>query len=86
MSVILGVICTISLIFIFITSYIRQGEIPERFGAALVVTLVFAVAGLVLGALARMDGDRFKFIPTLGVVINALVVIVMGVVLWIGLN
>ena len=86
MSLALGVLCLLSVLYSLIVSYIRQGEIASRFGGALFVTLILAVIGLILGALARTDIDKRKLIPTLGVIINVMVILMLGAVLWIGLN
>ncbi len=86
MSLILGVICVLSLIYGFVVSYVRQGEINDRFGSALFVTLILSVIGIVLGVLARYDTDKFKVIPTVGIVVNTIVILTLGFLLWIGLN
>jgi len=86
MSVILGSLCAISLLYCIITSYRLEGEVPERFGGALVVTLVFALTGLALGIVSRMDTTKFKLLPTIGIIINGLETILLGFLLWIGLR
>lgn len=85
MSLILGTISALSLIYAIIFSYVKGGEISDRFGPALFVTLVMAVAGLILGAFARNEADKLRFIPTLGVILNSIAIITLGALLWVGL-
>ena len=86
MSIILGGLCTVSLFYCFIVSYRMDGAVPERFGAALFITLIFAIAGLSLGIVSRMDVTKFKLVPTIGIVVNAVAVCVLAFLLWIGLK
>jgi len=86
MSLILGVICVLSLLYSMIASLRLEGELSIRYGAALFMTLVFGIAGLALGIVARRDGTKFKLIPTVGIIVNGLVVFFLAVLLWIGLR
>ncbi|MBQ9333112.1 MAG: hypothetical protein IJS12_02140 [Lachnospiraceae bacterium] len=86
MALVLGVISASSLVYAAIVSYIRQGEVPDEFGSALFVTFIFAVAGVILGGLGRNEADKLKTIPTVAIVLNALVILSLGFFLWIGLN
>ena len=87
MSVILGCISFASLVFGVVYSYANSGAvIRERFGAGLLLTLVFSIIGLTLGMLARSEVDRYKAMPLLGITLNLLIIIVLAMFLWIGLN
>lgn len=86
MSLILGILSMISLAYAGIVSYIRQGEVPDKFGSALFVTFVFAVIGLILGGVARNEIDKLKTIPTVAMILNGLAILTLGFFLWIGLN
>lgn len=86
MSVILGTISLISLIYCFSVSYHTEGAVSERFGPALIVTLVFAIVGMVLGVAGRREIDKFKLIPTIGIITNGVAVVVLGFLMWIGLR
>ena len=86
MSLILGVISALSLTYAAVVSYIRQGEVPDKFGSAMFVTFIFAVAGLILGGVARNEADKLKTIPTVAIILNSLVILSLGFFLWIGLN
>lgn len=86
MSVVLGVICLLSLAFGIIASYKLEGEVGVNFGAALFVTLVMSVTGIALGVSARMDSGSFKLLPNIGTAVNAVVIIVLAFLLWIGLR
>ena len=86
MSLVLGILCAGSVTYSLIASYIKQGEVNSRFGAALLVTLLMSVIGLILGWLACSDADKRKAIPTVGVILNVIVILGLGALLWIGLN
>jgi len=86
MSVVLSTISLSSLLYSFIFSFRHEGEVPDTFGGALVVTLVMSVIGLGLGISARRDTSRFKMLPTIGIAINTLVIILLGFMLWVGLD
>lgn len=86
MALILGVISALSLTYAAVVSYIRQGEVPDKFGSALFVTFIFAVAGLILGGVARNETDKLKTVPTVAIILNSLVILSLGFFLWIGLN
>lgn len=87
MSVILGLINLVSLGFGVVYSYTKAGEImSSRFGAALILSLIFSVIGLTLGMLARSETDRYKAMPLLGITLNLLIIVVLAAFLWIGLN
>ena len=86
MSIILSAISLISLIYSLIMSYRLNGEVSDRFGGALFVTLIMAAVGLALGIVSRMDTTKFKLIPTIGIVVNGIVVFALAFLLWIGLR
>ncbi|MBO4898672.1 MAG: hypothetical protein J5509_00110 [Lachnospiraceae bacterium] len=86
MSLVLGILSMVSLAYAGIVSYIRQGEVPDKFGSALFVTFVFAAIGLILGGLARNEADKLKTIPTVAMILNGLAILALGFFLWIGLN
>lgn len=86
MSVVLGGICVLSQLYSFFVSYLHEGEVPARFGAALFLTLLFAVVGLSLGISAFKDIDKKRLLPFLGIVLNGVTVIILAFLLWIGLQ
>ena len=86
MSLVLGIIGILSILYAGIVSYLRQGEIPDRFGAALFVTLLLEFVGLLLGGLAHREADKLQTIPTVGLILNCITVLALGFFLWIGLN
>ena len=87
MSVILGCISFASLIFGVVFSYANSGDVmKERFGAAMLLTLIFSIIGLTLGMFARNETDRYKAMPLLGITLNLLIIVVLTAFLWIGLN
>lgn len=87
MSFILAVISLCSILFNIIYSFAMEGAvISVRFGAALVLALIFSVIGIVLGVLSRAEADRFRFFPTAGLILNVAIILFLAVLLWIGMN
>lgn len=86
MAIVLAVICICSLLYSFIYSYHTEGNIASTFGGALVVTLIMAVVGICLGVSAGMDNSKFKLFPTIGTVLNSIVLVILAGLLWIGLK
>jgi len=86
MSLVLGVICLVSLSIGIYVSYKMEGNVRASFGTALFITLVMSLVGLGLGISARMDDDKFSLLPNIGIGINAVVIVVLGFILWIGLR
>lgn len=84
MSTILGVI---SLTSIFLTLYFTlrdHGQAPLRYGFTVLMALLFSIVGLVLGILSRMEPDKFYFFSYLGMIINVLVLVGIGFILFAG--
>lgn len=86
MSVVLSAICFLSFVYSLVVSYKNDGNVPNSFGAALVLTLVMAVVGLALGISALRDVSKFRAIPMVGTIVNLVMIIILGFVLWVGLN
>jgi len=86
MSTVLCVLCTVSVIYSLVYSYKLGGNVPSTFGGALVVTLIMAFTGLGLGVSAYLDISKYRLLPMIGIIVNGLNVLILGVILWIGLN
>ena len=84
MSTILGVISLVTLAYAIIMSYFKAGNIPRQYGAAALLVMVFAFAGIVLGVFSKTERDKFYFFTYLGITLNVLALIVISVILYAG--
>ncbi len=82
MSFVLGVIsvCTIALAVYF--SYKNGGQALARYAMAVLFCLFYSLAGLILGIISRFERDIFKLFPNLGIALNALSLIAIGILLY----
>ena len=53
--------------------------------AAVILAMVYAIAGLALGIISRTEKDIFRFFPDLGILINAIVLGCIVGILYLGL-
>ena len=84
MASILGVISLTTLGYSVITSYWRKGEVPMQYGMAVLLAMVFAFTGAVLGAVSKTDRDCYYFFSYLGIVLNVLALAVVSMILYAG--
>ena len=84
MASILGVISLATLVYAVVMSYRSVGEVPEQYGAAVFLAMLFAFAGVVLGAVSRTERDKYYFFSYLGIVLNVLALGGVSAVLYAG--
>lgn len=84
MASILGVISLATLVYAVVMSYRSAGEVPEQYGAAVFLAMLFAFAGVVLGAVSRTERDKYYFFSYLGIVLNVLALGGVSAVLYAG--
>ena len=86
MSAVLGIISIISVCLAVYLSYKQAGGMDPKLGAAVFFALIFAIGGEVLGVMARLEKDRFYLFPNIGLILNTIVIIIEGFLLYIGVN
>lgn len=84
MSTILGVISLATLAYAVITSYRRAGDIPLQYGAAAMLVMIYAFAGIILGVISKTERDKYYLFTYLGIGLNVLVLAVISVILYAG--
>ena len=85
MSTNLGQIGIITIVVCVWLGYLRRGEVPYSYGAALFLAELMSMVGLGLGLAGRFDIDRYYFLPNLGILLNGLVLAAGIVLLGLGL-
>lgn len=84
MSTILGVIALVTLAYTIVMSYFKAGDIPRQYGAAVMLVMIFAFAGIILGLISKTERDRFYLFTYVGIVLNVLALAVISVILYAG--
>ena len=84
MSTILGVISLGTLAYAVVMSYLKAGDIPRQYGAAVMLVMIFAFVGIGLGVVSKTERDKFFFFTYLGIALNVLALAVISVILYAG--
>lgn len=84
MSTILGVISLATLAYAIVMSYRQAGNIPTQYGAAAMLVMIFAFAGIILGVISKTERDKYYLFTYLGIGLNVLVLAVISVILYAG--
>lgn len=84
MSAILGLIATVSIGLAIHFTYRNKGMAPMQYGAVVILAMIYAAAGLVLGIRSLTEKDIFRVFPVFGILLNALAVIAGGIILYLG--
>lgn len=81
MSTILGAISVVSLGVAVYLTYQNGGNAAPQYGAVAVLVMVFALAGLILGVLSRMEKDNYYLFPYLGIGLNFFSLMMLSLIL-----
>lgn len=84
MSTILGIISMVSIGAAVYLAYKNDGNAAPQYGAAVFLVTIFALAGLILGILSRMEKDNFYLFPHLGIIFNFFSLAMISLILYAG--
>ena len=84
MSAVLGIIALVSLFFALYETFRNQGQALVKYGVAALFALLFALAGIVLGIMSKMEEDRFYLFSYLGIILNLLAIAGIGFIIYAG--
>lgn len=84
MSSILGVIALSAVAIVTVLTFQAKGAAKSGYGAGLFLATVFALVGVVLGALAKSEKDKFYFFCYLGIFLNLLALGTISFILYAG--
>ena len=84
MSTILGLIAGISICMAVYQTYLNKGTAFMQYGAVVLLAMVYAMAGLVLGIRSLAEKDIFRIFPVTGIFLNVLTMIASGIILYLG--
>lgn len=85
MSTILGSISLLSLVAVLYLAYAQEGNIPAGYGLTGFLVAVFSMTGLILGIVTVVEKDRYKLFPCLGIFLNLLALLGIGIVVYAGM-
>ncbi len=86
MSLILGIISVISTIAAVYLSFRRQMEGLIGYGASCLLAAVFALVGLILALTQLRQKDCFRVLPIVGIVLNLIVLVAIGLMVYWGIR
>lgn len=84
MSTVFGALSDISLIVLVYLSYMRGGQVPVNYGIAVILVLIFAIVGCLLGVLAWQEREKFKVFAIIGLVLNVAALMAVSGILYAG--
>lgn len=84
MSMILGIISTVSLGIVIFLTYRRGGEAKMGYGVTGVLATLFSLTGLALGLLTVREKENFRLFPVLGILFNMAALGILGLILYCG--
>lgn len=85
MSTILGVIAVVSVAAAVYCTYLEKGTAPMQYGMVILLSILYAVTGMVLGVRTLFEKDIFRFFPIMGIILNVIAAIEGGAILYLGL-
>ena len=85
LSAALGLISVATIVYAVLLSFKNGGQAEAKYGVAVFFCAIYSVAGLILGIMSRMERDIFKLFPNLGIILNALSLIWVGLLLYFSL-
>lgn len=84
MATILGVLSCGTLGTAVYLSYLHGGESSARYGAAVLLAVIFMVVGLGLGVWSTTEKEKFKLFTVLGIVMNVIAFGMLSLILFAG--
>lgn len=84
MSFILGVIAVASIGIAVELTYRNGGQALMQYGAAVLLSLIYSIIGLVLGIRSLKEPDIFRLFPSLGIIFNTMAILAGVAILYFG--
>ena len=79
MSLILGLISAVSVAAAVFLCFKARGAAEGRYALAVLLSLLFSMAGIVLGIMGKMKNGCYYFFPNAGIVVNAVVLLTIWI-------
>ena len=85
MSMILGIVSLLSIGAAVYLTYQNGGSAEPQYGAAVFLVTLYALGGLALGAVSRMEKDIYYFFFFMGIGLNFLSLALVSMILYAGI-
>lgn len=85
MSAVWGIMSLVALVLAVVLSFLRGGIASMSYGLTCILVLLFSAAGLWLGIKARREPEKFYLYADLGIVTNALALLVLIAIVVLGI-
>lgn len=86
MSSILGLIAGVSVCLAVHLTYLNGGTAFMQYGAAVLLAMIYAAAGLALGIRSLTEKDIFRVFPIIGILLNVVTMAASGIILYLGVS
>ena len=86
MSAILGIISVVSICLAVYFTYQNKGVALAQYGSVVFLSIIFSVTGMVLGILAYLEKDIYKFFPVFGIASNTIAILASGFIFYLGVS
>lgn len=86
MSASLGLISTVSVCLTVYLTFCNRGIAAPQYGCVVFLSLVFAIAGIVLGIMAVIQKDIYRFFPVTGLLFNGVALFMCFSLLYLGVT
>lgn len=73
MSTVFGALAFVTIALALYFTFRADGAASQRYAAAGILSLIFALTGMILGIMARMEEDRYYLFAYIGLLCNFLV-------------
>lgn len=84
MSTILGTISVAGIVLVVFLTFQAGGVATRQYGTTLLLCMIFAFIGMILGILSKFEKDMFYFFSYLGIFLNLLALAGISVILYAG--
>ena len=85
-SVLIGIMSLIAVAASVLLTYRSQEEATGPYAVGVILALVYALCGLIMGILAGRERDIYAFFPRTGIIVNSLALLCTGGILVLGLT
>ena len=84
MSLVFGILSSVTFFFCFYESYLLQGEGVQRYAVCALLAIVFMIVGFVLGIISLLENNKFLLFRVLGIAMNVIAFFFLSAILYAG--
>ncbi len=84
MSSVLGLLSLVAITLSIYYSFKSGGQADFKYGTVILLTLIFSIAGMILGVLSRFEKDKFYLFSYIGILLNFITLVAISFILYAG--